>query len=136
MTKIEKAREIIRQGGWCDGVGCDHDDDNECPCYKECENTNGTNEAHPDKIDACQRFLEMPVNPSPVKTLLDEFAMAAMAGLVVSAFKHLSEENAVGPVTEGAMSIMKDVGATAYLIAAAMMAERARRDEMGNIKEV
>lgn len=52
------------------------------------------------------------------KTLLDEFAMAAPY--------RVFEEGHHG---------MASFASSAYCYAAAMMAERARRDEMGNIKE-
>jgi hypothetical protein len=53
------------------------------------------------------------------KTLLDEFAVAAMQGLVS------------GHYDGGVRGIV----AQAYDVAAAMMKERNRRDEMGNVKE-
>ena len=61
------------------------------------------------------------------KTLLDEFAMAAMAAIIG---KHKPE---TVPVDEWFTEHRTARGAYSY--AAAMMAERARRDEMGNVKE-
>ena len=62
------------------------------------------------------------------KTLLDEFAMAAMAAIVGKIPLGTCDEGEEDP----------DHGMTArgaYSYAAAMMRERARRDEMGNVKE-
>ena len=61
------------------------------------------------------------------KTLLDEFAMAAMAAIIG---KHKPETVALD---EWATEYRTAIGAYDY--AAAMMAERNRRDEMGNVKE-
>ena len=69
-------------------------------------------------------------NDEPGMTLRDYFAGQAMQGLVASAFKHLATERAEeGPVTDGATAIMKEVGATAYIIADAMLAEREGRQK-------
>ena len=57
----------------------------------------------------------------PTKTLLDEFAMAAMAGSDLAIWKI----NGAGGLADNC-----------YNVAAAMMKERARRDEIGNVKEV
>ena len=131
MTKEEKAREILRQGGLCDGISCDYEDKNECPVFKMCERLGGSNKAHHDKVVACRAFLGepsinndaigVPRTNAPVKTLLDEFAMAAMAGSDLAIWKI----NGAGGLADNC-----------YNVAAAMMAERARRDEMGNVKEV
>ena len=61
------------------------------------------------------------------KTLLDEFAMAAMAAIIG---KHKPE---TVPLDEWLAEHRTAAGAYSY--AAAMMKERARRDEMGNVKE-
>ena len=66
--------------------------------------------------------------PQPVKTLLDEFAMAAMEGLMAMP---------ANVVIDGKKTTSLSGYATAsYGMAFYMMAERARRDEMGNVKEV
>ena len=59
--------------------------------------------------------------PQPVKTLLDEFAMAAMEGSDLAIWKI----NGAGGLADNC-----------YNVAAAMMKERGRRDEIGNVKEV
>ena len=62
------------------------------------------------------------------KTLLDEFAMAAMAAIVGKIPLGTCYEDEEDP----------DYGMTArgaYSYATAMMQERNRRDEMGNVKE-
>lgn len=70
---------------------------------------------------------------SPSKTLLDEFAMAAMQAIVGKRpYMTASNEREM----ETALMIVRSDVRGAYEIAAAMMAERARRDEMGNVKEV
>jgi len=62
------------------------------------------------------------------KTLLDEFAMAAMAAIIsktemeVTPFYSVKEK-------------IRQTADGAYCYAAAMMRERNRRDEMGNVKE-
>ena len=62
------------------------------------------------------------------RTLLDEFAIAAMAAIISKA-PHDST-----PLCEVEGKIIRICGG-AYSYAAAMMRERARRDEMGNVKE-
>jgi len=62
------------------------------------------------------------------KTLLDEFAMAAMAAIISKAPYDIT------PLCEVEGKISGICGG-AYEYAAAMMRERARRDEMGNVKE-
>ena len=66
-------------------------------------------------------------NPAE-KTLLDEFAMAAMKAIVS---KTDMETTPVCAVREK----MRQTARGAYRYARAMMKERARRDEMGNVKE-
>ena len=62
------------------------------------------------------------------KTLLDEFAMAAMEGLMAMP---------ANVVIDGKKTTSLSGYATAsYGMAFYMMAERSRRDEMGNVKEV
>jgi len=95
MTKEEKAREIIRQNGECNGFMCDSGGENECPCWDIC--TSG--EDDPEiRVKNCKEFLDelkecLPdgvyengnlVNKIPVKTLLDEFAKAALTGMLAS----------------------------------------------------
>ena len=66
--------------------------------------------------------------PQPTKTLLDEFAMVAMAGLMAMP---------ANVVIDGKKTTSLSGYATAsYGMAFYMMKERARRDEMGNVKEV
>lgn len=115
MTKEEKAREIISQSGGCKHVSCDYGLHNECPCYNECSEASRADEA-PDKIRACQRFLGIQDGSTSNKTLIDEFAIAAMSALFP-------------PYGTPCDAVAKD----AYNIAAAMMAERARRDENGKV---
>jgi hypothetical protein len=62
------------------------------------------------------------------KTLLDEFAMAAMVAIVSKT------EAEVTPFYSAVEKIRQTAGG-AYCYAAAMMRERNRRDEMGNVKE-
>jgi len=62
------------------------------------------------------------------KTLLDEFAVAAMAAIISKS------EHSI-PTTFEAMEKINQTCGGAYSYATAMMRERARRDEMGNIKE-
>lgn len=142
MTKKEKAAEIIDQDGACDGVVCDGDCENECPIYKACEGIDGTSSKSQEKVAACREFLGEPVvddavigtprTNAPTKTLLDEFAMAAMAAIVG---KRPYMTTTVGGLGDALVIIEADVRG-AYTIAAAMMKERARRDEIGNVKEV
>ncbi len=65
------------------------------------------------------------------KTLLDEFAMAAMAAMIGKAphgeCEYFEEDRLNSPYNMTAGG--------AYCYAAAMMRERNRRDEMGNVKE-
>jgi oligoendopeptidase F len=65
---------------------------------------------------------------SAEKTLLDEFAMAAMAAIISKS------EHSISTTFEAMEKINQTCGG-AYEYAAAMMKERARRDEMGNVKE-
>ncbi len=62
------------------------------------------------------------------KTLLDEFAVAAMAAIVSKS------EHSISTTFEAMEKINQTCGG-AYEYATAMMRERARRDEMGNVKE-
>jgi len=62
------------------------------------------------------------------KTLLDEFAMAAMAAIISKS------EHSISTTFEAMEKINQTCGG-AYEYAAAMMRERNRRDEMGNVKE-
>ena len=67
------------------------------------------------------------------KTLLDEFAMAAMSGTCAN-----SENEKLRQALDGIVSEEKQTSAlvsVCYDCAAAMMRERNRRDEMGNVKE-
>ena len=145
MTKIEKAREIIRQNGECNGFMCDSYGENKCPCWDVCTSIgNGSTE---ERVCACKSFLEelkecltdgvyengKLVNQPREKTLLDEFAIAAMERIIAKRpymIAHSDDELAM------ANHIVRADCRGAYSYAAAMMAERARRDEMGNIKEV
>ena len=36
MTKLEKAKEIVRQGGHCHRIYCEHGCENECPIVYRC----------------------------------------------------------------------------------------------------
>lgn len=116
MTKEGKAREIIEQGGACDGISCDFEEQNECPIFRMCELSGGCSCKSESKVSACREFIG---SMKPAKTLLDEFAMAAP--------DRVFEEGHHG---------MASFASSAYQYAAAMMKERARRDEMGNVKEV
>ena len=62
------------------------------------------------------------------KTLLDEFAIAAMAAIISKS------EHSISTTFEAMEKINQTCGG-AYEYATAMMAERNRRDEMGNVKE-
>lgn len=62
------------------------------------------------------------------KTLLDEFAVAAMAAIISKS------EHSISTTFEAMEKINQTCGG-AYSYAAAMMAERNSRDEMGNVKE-
>lgn len=57
MTSIEKAEAIIKQRGSCDGITCDMDETNGCPCYAVCESLGGNNFAHPEKVSSCEEYL-------------------------------------------------------------------------------
>jgi len=61
------------------------------------------------------------------KTLLDEFAMAAMSAIVLNNRHNETEVPFCGVVSK--------ISALSYKVAAAMMKERNRRDEMGSVKE-
>ena len=126
MTKIEKARKIVGQDGVCDDVECDCNDENECPAYSvgcDCETA----------LSVCRKYLSEHENISHTKTLLDEFAIAAMERIIAKRPYMIAQSD-----DELAMAnhIVRADCRGAYSYAAAMMAERARRDEMGNIKEV
>jgi len=66
--------------------------------------------------------------PQPIKTLLDEFAMAAMEGLMAMPANVVIDGKKTTSLSGYAMA--------SYGMAFYMMKERARRDEMGNVKEV
>ena len=132
MTKEEKAREIIRQNGECGGFMCESNKKNKCPCWDIC--TSG--EDDPEiRVKNCKEFLDelkecLPdgvyengnlVNKIPVKTLLDEFAMVAMAAIVGKMPLGTCDEDEEDPEYRMAAS-------GAYSYAAAMMAEKARRE--------
>jgi len=89
-----------------------------------------------DPCSACIEFEQfIPKDSQPVKTLLDEFAMAAMAA-IVGKRPYMTVSNGDSDALETALMIVRSDVNGAYTIAAAMMSERARRDEMGNVKEV
>ena len=67
-------------------------------------------------------------SPPAEKTLLDEFAIAAMAAIISKT------EMEVAPSYLFKEKIRQTADG-AYCYATAMMRERARRDEMGNVKE-
>ena len=121
MTKEEKAREIVGQNGGCNGVDCDIDKDNECPAYRDnhCE--------HRIAAMTCKEFLKTTGQLPREKTLLDEFAIAAIIGAMASPTAII--------INGKKASREKDYAEVAYNLASAMMAERARRGEMGNVKE-
>jgi hypothetical protein len=145
MTKEEKAREIIRQNGECNGFMCDSGGENKCPCWDICI----SGEDDPEiRVKNCKEFLDelkecLPdgvyengnlVNKIPVKTLLDEFAIAALMGIL----ENDDFERYRQIMLDGVVSDEKQTDAlvsVCYDYAAAMMAERARRGEMGNVKE-
>jgi len=64
------------------------------------------------------------ISKNAPKTLLDEFAMAALVAII---------RNNQGTATNDDID---DLCALSYDVAAAMMRERARRDDNGNIKEL
>ena len=117
MTKKEKAESIIQQGGECRGISCCHGKENECPCYSVCT---GGIDKDPRKITACQLLLDgIGANSSqPVKTLLDEYAIAAM-----------------GMFRPPMGTDVELIASDAFNVAAAMLREKMRRDEVGNVKE-
>lgn len=80
-------------------------------------------------------YIAIEEKPQPVKTLLDEFAMAAMAA-IVGKRPYMTVSNGDSDALETALMIVRSDVNGAYTVAAAMMKERARRDEMGNAKEV
>ena len=81
-----------------------------------------------DPCAACIEFEQfVPKTPQPSKTLLDEFAMAAMKIMAVAMDQ--------GYWTPGD-DPNAEIAESSYQMAKAMMNERARRDEMGNVKEV
>ena len=67
--------------------------------------------------------------PQPTKTLLDEFAKEAMGKLIEISSGTTMPREELGYV-------YNFISEQAWGFAAAMMKERARRDEMGNVKEV
>lgn len=133
MTKEEKAREIIRQNGACSGFMCDSGGENKCPCWDIC--TSGGEDDPEKRVKICKVFLDelkecLPdgvyengnlVNKIPVKTLLDEFAMVAMAAIVGKTPLGTCDEDEEDP--EYGMAARG-----AYSYAAAMMAEKAHRE--------
>ena len=78
----------------------------------------------------CSSEQEFRSAPPPTKTLLDEFAMAALTGSLSN------PEVMLDIAEEDLKSLAKAYSICSYEYAAAMMKERARRDEMGNVKEV
>jgi len=65
MTSVEKAKEIIKQGGNCNGLICDSESVTACPCADiECKESNW-----PGMITICEKFLErqnmQPVTAAP-----------------------------------------------------------------------
>lgn len=127
MTKEEKAREIVRMDGSCYGVPCEDGDVSECPCYNMCgTSTTGRKE----RVILCTDYLASIENPIREKTLLDEFAMAAMGVILDKGILHGMPDETNPFVVDAALCAK-----SSYDYAAAMMAERARRDEMGNVKE-
>ena len=145
MTKKEKAIEIIKQGGGCEGFACGSGGDNLCPCWDSC--TGNGFDGSEKRVEICKAFLDdvvkapdkhEPVESAepaapPEKTLLDEFAMAAMSGTCAN-----SEYEKLRQALDGIVSEEKQTSAlvsVCYDYAAAMMKERNRRDEMGNVKE-
>lgn len=71
----------------------------------------------------CFKYFTPRENPAE-KTLLDEFAMAAMAAIILNNRHNETEAPFRGVVSK--------ISALSYKVAAAMMKERGRRDEMGN----
>ena len=70
----------------------------------------------------------------PVKTLLDEYAIAAMQAIIGKTPLGTCEDCEFPPEFINSPHNMTAGGAYEY--AAAMMREKMRRDEMGNVKEV
>jgi len=71
----------------------------------------------------------------PRKTLLDEFAMSAMEGVLANnKFERLRQETMDGVISEDKQTEV--LVSVCYNYAAAMLAEKLRRDKMGNVKEV
>ena len=64
----------------------------------------------------------------PVKTLLDEYAIAAMQGMLAN------PEVMADIADESTESLAKAYSIMAWTYAAAMLREKMRRDEMGNVK--
>lgn len=133
-TSKEKAEAIIANGGMCAGFMCGSSDNgDECPAHEVCTSTEDNGENRRRSIVACREFLGLPVDtlpaPQPVKTLLDEYAIAAMCALVA---KYPAEKL----FPNEALEKQDGLALGAYEYAAAMMREKMRRDEMGNVKEV
>ena len=81
-----------------------------------------------DPCAACIEFGQfVPKESQPTKTLLDEFAMAAM-GIMATAMDQGYWTPGDDPNAE--------IAEASYQMAKSMMKERSRRDEMGNVKEV
>lgn len=59
-------------------------------------------------------------------TLRDYFAAAAMNGLTGNAFKYLAEQRGDEVLTDGAKRMLGELCATSYVIADAMLKERAK----------
>lgn len=74
-----------------------------------------------------------PVEPAE-KTLLDEFAIAAMQGICANVPLEKFAQDVLDEKYDNERQNNAYVF-VAYSYAAAMMAERNRRDEMGNVKE-
>ena len=74
-------------------------------------------------------YIAIEEKPQPVKTLLDEFAKEAMGKLIEISSGTTMPREELGYV-------YNFISEQAWGFAAAMMKERARRDEIGNVKEV
>ena len=145
MTKEAKARIIIEQDGSCAGFLCGRGSIDECPAHGVCSKTDDTKENRKNAVSVCREFLGetviddavigTPRTNAPAKTLLDEFAMAAMEA-IVGKRPYMTVSNGDSDALETALMIVRSDVNGAYTVAAAMMKERARRDEMGNVKGV
>jgi hypothetical protein len=63
MTKFEKAKEIIRQGGNCTGIYCEFSLKEECPCSEICKKDIGvipcpTSAEKKKRIEICEKYLK------------------------------------------------------------------------------